>query len=283
MKDLLLEIHSLSTFVSLTPKQTFQTYKQLKQFLNVNVDKISNLEYYNLLELNFYLALIMGNDLEAQTCLNRITDNFDESQSQRIAVLKATYMSVDSTKDAISYLGNRDMEELVTYKKRLALSRELTRPEDYISNLQAYLKFVPTDTETLAELGDTYNAVGHYDKAIFTYEEILLAQPFNYIVFGKLGELYHKLYKQKGDVSDLVGSLKQFLRGVELCSNFVKGWSGVYMVVKEISELNAKKLKDINVDYEKLMTLSKSKLEEIVETENGTYGNIEIAKKILQL
>jgi tetratricopeptide (TPR) repeat protein len=62
-------------------------------------------------------------------------------------------------------------------KRRVALLRSLSRPEDAIKALVALLDLSPTDPEAWSELSDLYLASGLYAQAIFSLEEMLLISP----------------------------------------------------------------------------------------------------------
>jgi tetratricopeptide (TPR) repeat protein len=289
----LLEVNRFSTFVNYTPKQTLEKYEELKSYLALHINQLSDLDYFELVELNFYLTLIIGKLGESQISLERLLDKFGDIQSERIAVLKATYLQIShgNNEEAVKYLNLRPVNELLTLKKKISTTKTNKDHETYIRSLNAYLQLAPADVETLAELAETYFKIGHYDKAIFSYEEIILIQPYNYIAHARIAELYHLLYLQGDEKStskdraaanleNLSVSLKYFSRSVELVSNFVRGWSGVFLISKELQK--SKKSND-KVDYNKISTLAKSKIEEIISKELASYEDIESAKKILSL
>lgn len=274
LKQKLLQIQQLGTFATFTPEQTFNAYAQLKRFLTIHTQDLSNSEYYNLIELDFHLSLLQCKDEEAKVCLDRLIDKFGEIDSSRIAVLKATYLqATKSNATAVEYLGLRNPNEVNSLKKRVALTKLTADSREYIKALNGVLDLSPCDVETWSELGDEYHNVGHLDKAIYAYEEVLLIQPFNYFALAKLGELYHALYLQgkEKNKDDLTKSVEYFGRSVELVANFVRGWSGVYFTTKKHSNFN------------ELHELSKKRLNEIIQNEQNTKEELELAKRILEI
>lgn len=282
VQEKLLTIHRLGIYATFSPEQISSTYLLLVNYLRNNINSIPSIQYYDLLELEFYLSLLSNKDNEAKTCLDRIVDKFGDQDSQRTAVLKATYLEATvDPKTAIEYLSKRKQDELLCLKKRVSLSKKITSPGDYIKALTGYLNINPLDTEVWSELAETYYDVGHFDKAVFALQEVLLSLPFAYNIFARIGEVEHAIYKRDGDVNALVSSIKHFLRSVELSANFVRGWSGVYITSKELKDLDVKKLKNIKIDYENLNGLSKDRLKDIIETSGSNAEELQAAEQIL--
>jgi tetratricopeptide (TPR) repeat protein len=243
----------------------------VKTLLATSSDDLNDVAYYDIIELLFYLSLIIGKDQDARNCLALLTDKFGEDLSPRIAVLKAMLLqATKGTEQAIEHLGSRPSDELLSLKKRVALSKYTSNSDKYVDSLLGYLDIAPLDVETWSELGEVYYSQGHLDKAIWALQEILLIQPFNYYIFARIGELEHALFKRDSKRENLKASIKHFSRSVELCSNFVRGWAGLFITTKVSKD-------------EKLHALAKRQLEVIVENKRATYQDLEHASKILQL
>lgn len=282
VENKLLDIHRLGIYATFTPEQISSTYALLVNYLNFNITSIPSIKYYDLLELQFYLSLLSNRDVEAKTCLDRIIDKFGDRDSQRAAVLKATYLEATlDTKTSIDYLSKRTKNELLCLKKRVALSKRTTSQADYIKALNGFLNISPLDPEVWYELAETYYEVGHYEKAVYALQEILLILPFAYNIFARIGEIEHVIFKRDGDVESLVSSLKHFLRSVELSANYIRGWSGVYITSKELNELDVKKLKNVKINHTRLREVSAKKLKDIIETKGSNSDDLKLAEKIL--
>lgn len=263
----LVEIHRVGLYTQLPPADVVVVHQQLRTHLATHMNDLSEAEYYDLIELGFYLALIMGKDTEARNCVLLLTDKFGEDQSPRIAVLRATLLhATKGTQEAIDLLGERDEDELLSLKKRVALSKGDGLVK-YVDALLGFLDIAPLDVEAWAELGETYYQLGHLDKAIWAYQEVLIVQPFNYYAFARIGELERALCVRNKGKDDLKASVKHFARSVELCATFVRGWAGLFVTAKG--------------ENEKLYKLANKQLEAIVEDEKAAYGDIVLAKKIL--
>lgn len=93
-----------------------------------------------------------------------------------------------------------------------------------------------------------------YQKAVYSFQQVLLLVPNAYNIFARLGELYHALYLQTSEspsnssslsrdntlIEYLKQGLKNFLRSVELCPVYVRGWAGVQVITKEALKINEK-------------------------------------------
>ena len=62
-------------------------------------------------------------------------------------------------------------------KRRVALLRSMSHPEEAISALVKLLDMSPTDAEAWSEVSDLYLSQGLYQQAIFSLEEVLLITP----------------------------------------------------------------------------------------------------------
>lgn len=285
MKEKLLKVNQQGSYASFSSEQTIENFTQLSAFLAANYNDLPEIEYFELIELQFKLALLVGNDEVAKTCLDRLIDKFGHLDTPRITVLKADYMLANSEdfKQVIEYLDKKlaESDDLLVLKKKTALTKHVATTEEYIDNLKHYLDINPTDVETWYELSEVYYSVKHFDKAIFCLEEVLVVIPNAYNVFSRIGELNYLLFKQaaKKDAETLVKSVKNFSRSVELCGNHVEGWSGLCVVLQELLALDKLKSKS---QYEELLSVSKSQLQTVIDEKRCSEVNLARGKEILQ-
>ncbi|KAH3687564.1 hypothetical protein WICPIJ_001465 [Wickerhamomyces pijperi] len=299
LKEKLLQIHAFQLYTTLTPPQTVSTFQEVNHLINTQSSQLSEIEYYDLIELQFQLALIMGKDDIAKTLLDRINDKFGGWESERLAVLRIRYLTVTKgIEAAMDFIESRpNKKELKVLKAKFHLARlSGANEEDFVILLKGLLMFDPLDVETLTELTESYYKLGHFDKAIFTLEDVLMIQPYNHIVFARLGELYHASYLRGDGVTSsgkgkdankenlelLKSSIQHFLRSVELCSNFVRGWSGLLVTTKAL--ISKDNIDDkTSLKYRKLQDLAKKQLQLIVIDKDNTNQNVAFAEKVLAL
>lgn len=62
-------------------------------------------------------------------------------------------------------------------KRRIAIKKSLSRPQEAISALVEFLESNATDAEAWCELADLYHSQGMNAQAIFSIEEALLIAP----------------------------------------------------------------------------------------------------------
>lgn len=253
-KQRYLDILSSGVFAKLSPPRLRQLHQEVGAYLKANAERIDGLSLFDLYELQFYLSLLTNHDIEAKSYLDRFNDQFSGQRSQKIMILRLMYLeATGKTKEAVDALGQnhdelRASRRLATFSRTKA-SGEIDIP-DYIKTLNYYLNLQPSDVVTWAELGDQYHLVGHYDKAVFCFKEVLLHTPNSYNIFYKVGlNLYYQHLQElsrKADKKDtlletmalLEHARDSFLRSVEISESYTKGWVGVYVVGK--SELLSK-------------------------------------------
>lgn len=290
MRDLrrekLLTVMTTRAYTRFEPQELVQLYNELLMRMG-KLERSSEPNDVSLLEMYFYVCCYLGKDQEMSLVFQRLRDRFGES-SPRVAVMKATMMEVEGNDSSAAkqYLEGRLKEleydaDSVSYvmlsKKLLALKmRDLKKnPQQQLKETLALIEKFPLDPELQWVCSELYYSLKDLDKAIYCIEEVLVAMPFNYVAFARLSELlYYKYVREfqdkpakRRDTAALQQALDNALRSVELSELFLKGWSLVATISKEL-------------DKPQLLQLSKKKLQEISEVSNS--NDARIAKKFLQ-
>lgn len=292
-KQRYLAILSSGVFATFSPDKLAALHQEVGGYLNVHSGQLDLSDQFDLYELQFYLALLTNHDVEAKSYLDRINDQFAGKQSQKIMILRLMYYEASGDmKAAVNALGDsadelRASRRLATFS-RTKLDGSPNIPE-YIKNLNYYLDLQPSDSLAWAELGDQYIKVGHYDKAAFCFNEVLLQEPNAYNIFYKVGlAVYYQFlqeYQEKNEKKDkllaamalLERSRNAFLRSVEISGSYVKSWVGVYVVSghsllqklesnKTLAQL--KKVAQFTSETNQLHQLSKKRIIELEELQN---------------
>lgn len=197
--------------------------------------------------LHFYVLLLTLRDNEARAALDRIHDQFGSAKSQQICILRL--MLAEATGDrslAADALGTNP--DHLRAARRLAT---LARPSvpDYVRALNHYLALQPADSLTWAELGHQYHAAGHYDKAVFCFQEVLMAQPLAYNVLCDLGTAHYYAALQLRAASSrakdevlvrLRAARDAFLRSAELSASHTRAWVGVRVTTAAAGDILAR-------------------------------------------
>ncbi|KAK9459043.1 uncharacterized protein V1516DRAFT_680774 [Lipomyces oligophaga] len=282
-----------SSFLSMTKDEVEELYTQSYNFIIAGRQprSVDSTELYSFIELHFYLALITCHDNEAATVLTTLSDRFGES-SPRIGVMKALLIEATESFDkALDYLNGRPDTELGATKRRLAIMRATATSASlnagYIKELNTVLDTFPSDGETWAELAQAYIDVGMYAQGLFALHEVLLLFPLAYNINAWIAEVTMKFAETlkdqgSGGVSTeekYAEAVKFALRSVELCDDYVRGWSGVLVGSSKLLDLGKNVDKDL---YKMLSTLARQQLEKIVEQEDARPEDLQAAEYILK-
>lgn len=112
-------------------------------------------------------------------------------------------------------------------KRRITFTKSLGRVGEAIALLVAYLDTYYTDADAWAELGDLYLEIDQFDKAAFSWSEVILLKPHDYEVHARYAETIYAQAQQSNDAALFHVALKSFLRSIELCDDYVRGFCGV--------------------------------------------------------
>jgi tetratricopeptide (TPR) repeat protein len=146
----------------------------------------------------------------------------------------------------------------------------------------------PTDAEAWAELADIYVSQGLFDQAIFALEEVLLIQPNAWSIHATLAEAIYQSSHGVTNISSLskilAESMRRYLRSIELCENYLRGYYGLKLVTSKLLPIIAEAAKSASRDtpysdlalptegtLQALAELATAKLSEIVR--RGTAGD----------
>lgn len=301
VKNKLLSIAASGVYADFLPQTSQNIYNEITQFLSVNADSIDTIELFNLYELQFYVSLMTNHDVEAKTCLDRLIDQFGSEKSQRVKLLQSLYFEAVGDDQAATKILSQNADELRLSRRLVTFSRKVDSNEDYINSLNYYLDLQPSDAIAWAELADEYRKIGHYDKAIHCFQEVLLQEPYAYNILYRVGLLYYykflqeksnKLPEKKDKLLEMISLLESatnnYLRAIEICDSFTKSWIGIYLITKaDINKTLKEKLSDNKQAQKyldglgKLQSLSKKKIIEFnnLETEDSFEKFIKQDKK----
>ncbi|KAK9237558.1 hypothetical protein V1525DRAFT_403540 [Lipomyces kononenkoae] len=289
--DTLRNAHTTSSYLTL-PAESFQSlYDTSYNFITSGAAARSlqpdNL--YNVFELHFFLSIISGKDTEANTILTTLTDRFGQD-SHRLGVLRSIYVeATDGPVKALEFLAARPDTELGTVKRKIVILKSTSQTSLYIGELLKLVDNFPSDAESWAELASAYLDAGLYAQSIFALHEVLLLVPLAYNINALVGEtllLYVSSLPAASSSSTLaieeklVEAVKFFLRSVELCEDYVRGWAGVLAATKRITEIQ-KPFSDAS-KYKRLYGVAKKTLTKIVDTKDASDQDLNAAKTVLK-
>lgn len=141
-------------------------------------------------------ALDLHDAALVKECVLELDKKFPNSS--RVNRLKAmAKLELRSRYDDASACYNRMIAKEKTnalyYKRRVALLKSQKRNAEAIKELTDYLKKFMNDNEAWSELCDLYVGEQDYAKAAFCAEELILANPHNYLNHLRLAEIQYTL------------------------------------------------------------------------------------------
>ncbi|ODV85767.1 hypothetical protein CANARDRAFT_27860 [[Candida] arabinofermentans NRRL YB-2248] len=272
-RDRLLTLHRTGKYATLTPSQSLKFYNLNGMFIETNESKLTSLQYYALLELQFFLSLMTMHDIEAKVILDKLSDQFDTTSSEKLVVLKSYYLESTSTQNrdntneqilaflegsqnlsvkkvktaAATSLTNSgstsvDPKDLAMIEKRkLSLYRGDNGGKFYIEKLLEYLDDKPLDLECWVELSDEYLSLGELEKAYECLMEVVVGNPFAYNIWSKIGEIEYSMWVKSGGSSKeiLRNSIKHHLKALELCETYSRAWCGAFTSLVQLLDSNS--------------------------------------------
>lgn len=122
------------------------------------------------------------------------------------------------------------------HKRLISLLTSLAYVPRAISNLTSLVGNNPNDAESWAELSALYFSQGLYPQSVFCLEEVILIYPNAYNIFARLGEVTYTLAISTSapDVAKLLEAQRYFLRSIELCENYLRGYYGLVVVTGKL-------------------------------------------------
>ncbi|SJM84616.1 related to ER membrane protein complex subunit 2 [Zygosaccharomyces bailii] len=266
-----LAIMSSRIYTQFDPEELRELYDGCKRYMKLRDPGLSQDNYLSLMEMLFYVGVYLCDDVESQVLYNTFRDKFGED-SPRLYAMKATLLQInEGDAAAVKFIESLTKERLeidtdtVSYlllqKKLLAIERREHDQEWLLRQVLSLIEKFPIDPELWSVAGNTYFGLGQFERAAYCLEEVICVTPFNYPAFGRLAEiLYYKALRVDKPAAKARATLQQALnnalRSVELSESYLKGWS---LVAATSQKLEGKK---------KLLTLAKSRLEQIAQTSN---------------
>ncbi|EPS42675.1 hypothetical protein H072_3319 [Dactylellina haptotyla CBS 200.50] len=225
-----------------TPSESLSLSQLAPSILNLTITDTP--EQWTLYESLLLTTLRTGDDTSARLVLQRLSDRFGNSNA-RVMALQGIYDEATSSNHAQleEVLKNYDevlKEDPTNFpitKRRITLLHHLNKKTEAIAALTALLDLNPTDGECWSQLAQYYFEVSMFSQAIYCLEEVLLILPNAYNIHARLGEISCIAAETSGagkEVEKLEASLRWYLRAVELCDGYLRGYYGVKMVTARL-------------------------------------------------
>ncbi|KAH3902528.1 uncharacterized protein SCODWIG_02936 [Saccharomycodes ludwigii] len=267
LKEKLISIATTGYYAQLDPKQIEETYHELKTYLKFSTG-LTNMEYFQLLDLLLILCLYKGRDTEAEFLYKALCDKFGEDspflhyyRSLLHEIGNINNPDVEDTtpveKDIENLISTHlevetdNVDYLLMSKRYLMLKKRGCSIQTWLRLCFGLLEKFPMDAELWYSCALEYFKLELYDQAIYCFEEVVMLTPFNYVALGSLGEaLYYKYKSNTTTITNknnnnlaetiyvLQEALDRFLKSVELSENYMKSWCFIAIICKEILDLS---------------------------------------------
>ena len=119
----------------------------------------------------------------------------------------------------------------LSWKRKVSLLRTIGHTDDAVNEMNKYLEVFQDDLEAWDELCDIYLAMQHYVQAAFCYEEVLMAQPDNFWVVLKYGELLYSI----GGPEKMILARKYFIESLILNKKCVRAMWALWQCCNTIN------------------------------------------------
>jgi tetratricopeptide (TPR) repeat protein len=152
-------------------------------------------------------------------------------------------------------------------------------PEAF-TQLVNLLDVSPTDPEAWAELADLYIGQGLLDQAVFALEEVLLIQPNAWNIHTTLAEVLYQSSQNLTNPSNLskvlAESMRRYLRSIELCENYLRGYYGLKLVTAKLLPIipEAAKSSSRDAPYSDLALPTEGTVQALHELATAKLGEI---------
>ncbi|KAK6534599.1 hypothetical protein TWF281_005907 [Arthrobotrys megalospora] len=230
-----------------TPSESLALSQLAPSILNLTIT--DSPEQWALYESLLLSTLRTGDDTSARLILQRLSDRFGNDNA-RIMALQGIYDEATATNNAqleevLKNYGDvlkDDPTNIPVAKRRITLLHHLSKKSEAISALATLVDLNPTDAESWSQLAQYYFELSMYSQAIFSLEEVLLILPNAYNIHARLGEINYVAAEAIGNsagkevVEKLEASLKWYLRSVELCDGYLRGYYGIKTVTAKLLE-----------------------------------------------
>jgi len=158
--------------------------------------------------------------------------------------------------------------------------RSMDQAPEAITQLVNLLDVSPTDAEAWSELADIYVSQGLLDQAIFALEEVLLIQPNAWNIHATIAEVVYQSSQGVTNTSNLsrilAESLRRYLRSIELCENYLRGYYGLKLVTSKLLPMipEAAKSSSRDAPYSDLALPTEGTVQALHELATAKLGEI---------
>jgi tetratricopeptide (TPR) repeat protein len=169
-------------------------------------------EKWDVYEQTAIAALDLGHVALAQQYVDKLKLRWTDST--RVEKLQGMVGEAAGNYDAAIKLYRNMMKKnpanALAHKRIVSVYRAQGRTKDAIKELTEYLKNFSADISGWQELASLEMSVGNASEACFGYEELILADPMNYLLHSKYAELLYTV----GGIEKLKAARRHFVQSI---------------------------------------------------------------------
>lgn len=157
-------------------------------------------------------------------------------------------------------------------KRRITFAKSLGRVGEAVRLLVEYLDVYYSDADAWAELADLYTELSLFDNASFCWSEVVLLKPHDHLTHASYADSLYAQSLEQPSSQLIYVALKEYLRSVELCDDYLRGFCGVKVCCNAIlarepvnprdskalsrsSGIDQTKTQDVTIPIEKIKAL----------------------------
>eukprot|EP00743_Colponemidia_sp_Colp-15_P001554 GILK01001697.1.p1 GENE.GILK01001697.1~~GILK01001697.1.p1 ORF type:complete len:309 (+),score=41.44 GILK01001697.1:41-928(+) len=192
-------------------------------------------------------------------CLEMLEAQFPRSRRVRrlSGMLRESTGHFDKATEIYDELLEEDPTDVHCARRKIVILKTQGKVAECIEELNKYLESFCADVDAWQELADLYISQQQFSKASFCYEELILANPQNYLYHLRLAEL---LYSQ-GGMDNLLKSRQYVCQAMELNSTHPRVLWALAMTTNAIASTPAGSSKKSDVTNSQLFEISSTGLQ----------------------
>jgi tetratricopeptide (TPR) repeat protein len=213
-------------------RQSLMTLKIGRNLIENNAARLGD-EQWDVYEQIFVAAIDIGDFALADHYLQVITAQFPESKRVwRLAgLLQEASGDVESAIENYQENLKVDSGDAASTKRIISLLKNQGRMAECVSELNKYLSVYQCDAEGWFELAEVYLSEYEYEKAAFCFEELIILNPSNYIIYQRYAETKATI----GGVENLKISKKYFCQSARMSGfNSNRALLGLVVVCEQL-------------------------------------------------
>jgi len=225
-------------------------------------------EVWTVYEQVFLAACAAGNEVWREHCLKKLTTKWPNSiRVERLKGMREecckNYSQAKKIYDGII---EKKPEDTVAWKRRIAVSKQNGTLAETIAKINEYLDSFCTDSEVWHELAELYIEAGSLSRALYCFEELVLANPRDIYQILTYAELLYS-------TNELTQARQYYSLACYLDGSSLRALWGLVAVSMSLAEKDKDKEKDNKAKLDALQNFACDKLQQLYRGA-GAHGKL---------